>query len=280
MLPRYIVVFIGLILCSSAFTGCSSHYVRKSQLESLELEMRQMRRDMEAKSTQTENKVRTLQARIEGIYQGSIETLAQMDKSLSEVKLNTHWARNDEIINTLSLEDGKAVYRRNKKELMVTEKRVDENFQKPPSVKIKTDEFKITNIKAESVNKDYIKDIGRREKLENFLRIYCRTFEEKNLAKFIGFFTDDAIEKGASFSSLLPMYQKNFEIINSISYKIELSEYFFHTNKGLVEIQGNFFAKWLSHGTDWKKNSGWISMSLVEHDDSFQIKRLDYNVKI
>jgi len=135
---------------------------------------------------------------------------------------------------------------------------------------------KITSIESEVVNKDNIKSIELRDQLRKFLGIYSQTFENKNLNKFAGFFTPDATEKGKSFNSLLPKYRKNFEIIDSIDYKIELKKYFFKVGAETLEIQGKFYAKWLPYGADWREKSGWLSMSLVEHDNSYRIKRLDY----
>lgn len=139
---------------------------------------------------------------------------------------------------------------------------------------------KMTTAEPEVVSKDYIKSIKLGDQLQNFLQIYCRTFQDKNLSEFSNFFTDDAIEKGKSFTSLIPKYRKNFEAIDSIGYQIELKKYSCQVDTGTLEVQGKFYLKWLSNGADWKKNYGSISMSLVEHDNSYRIKRLDYNVEI
>lgn len=139
---------------------------------------------------------------------------------------------------------------------------------------------KNTSSEPEFVSKDYVKSIKLGDQLQKFLRIYCRTFQDKNLSKFSDFFTDDAIEKGKSFNSLLPTYRKNFKIIDSIGYQIELKKYSCQVDSGTLEIQGKFYLKWFSKGADWKKNYGSISMSLVEHNNSYRIKRLDYNIEI
>ncbi len=129
-------------------------------------------------------------------------------------------------------------------------------------------------------NKGYIKDTELRDQLQNFLRTYCSTFEKKNLTQFTGFFTADAMEKDKPFSSLLPKYRKNFEIMDSISYQIGLLEHFQEVDAGIIDIHGKFYVKCLLNGAGWKENSGWISMSLVKQDDSYRIKRLDYYVEI
>jgi hypothetical protein len=153
-------------------------------------------------------------------------------------------------------------------------------FEKAHAVKIKSDELKITSIDPEVVNKNYTKGVTTRNQLQKFLRTYCRTYENKDLTKFTGFFTADAIEKGKSFNSMLPKYRKNFETIDSIVYHIELTKYSWQFDTKTLEIQGKYYVKWLPHGADWKKNSGWISMSLLEHNNSYRIKRLDYNSEI
>ncbi len=129
-------------------------------------------------------------------------------------------------------------------------------------------------------NKDPIKDTELKSQLHNFLRDYCQTFENKNMTKFKGFFTADAVERGKSFSSKLPKYSRIFEILDSIGYQIELKKYFQKHDTGTLELQGRFRINWLSHGADWQERSGWISMSLVKYNTSYRIKRLDYSVEI
>jgi len=172
------------------------------------------------------------------------------------------------------------ICRQRNKEFKTPKKKFGEYFQRSTAVTTRADKFKITSIELEAVNKDYIKGIELREQLQKFLHIYCQTFENKNLTRFTGFFTADAIEKGKFFNSLLPKYRKIFEIIDSIGYKIELKKYSFRVDTGTLEIQGKFYIKWLKHGTDRKNISGRISMSLIEHDNSYRIKQLDYNVAI
>ena len=129
-------------------------------------------------------------------------------------------------------------------------------------------------------NKDRPTDKELKAQLHNFLRDYCQTYAKKNLNKFKNFFTADAMEKGKSFSSLLPKYRKNFEKTDSISYQIDLLEHFQEVAAGIIDIHGKFYVKCHLNYAGWKENSGWISMSLVKQDGSFRIKRLDYYVEI
>ncbi len=129
-------------------------------------------------------------------------------------------------------------------------------------------------------NKDPIKNTELKAQLHNFLRDYYQTFENRNLNIFKEFFTVDAMERGKSFSSMLPKYRRIFEILDSIGYQIELKKYFQKLDTGTLELHGRFRINCLSHGADWQEHSGWISMSLVKYNNSYKIKRLDYSAKI
>ena len=129
-------------------------------------------------------------------------------------------------------------------------------------------------------NKDNPKAAELKVQLHDFLRHYCQTFENKDLNKFKSFFTADATEKGKSFIKVLPKYRRGFEALESIGYQIELNNYFQGQNTDTLELQGKFRLSWLSHGSDWKKKSGSISMSLIKYNNSYKIKRLDYREEI
>ena len=76
--------------------------------------------------------------------------------------------------------------------------------------------------------------------------------------------------------SLLPRYQRNFSFIETIQYRIDLQQFSYDDNKEIVEVDGNFFLKWLSPKKKWRENSGTISMSPKENGASFLVQRLDY----
>lgn len=84
MIRRYAIVIIGFILCGSVFSGCATKYATKSNLEGLEVKVAQLKGDLEETSAQIRNETKTLHARVEGSYQGSIEALAEM-KRVAEV---------------------------------------------------------------------------------------------------------------------------------------------------------------------------------------------------
>jgi type II secretory pathway predicted ATPase ExeA len=119
-----------------------------------------------------------------------------------------------------------------------------------------------------------------KERLENRLRLflqkYCNTYAAKDLDKFTNFFGPGAQENGKPFESLLPKYQKNFDVIETIRYRIELQQYTYDSQKKTVRIEGNFLLKWLPPDKKWRENSGKIFMDLKDDGQSFLVQRLDY----
>jgi len=118
--------------------------------------------------------------------------------------------------------------------------------------------------------------LSLQERLQSFLRNYCRTYEAKDLDEFTTLFTPDARENEKPFYSLLPKYQRNFKALDTIKYRIELQKYIYDDEYGTVKIEGRFFLKWLPHGAEWRQNSGKIFMELEEYGKSYRVNRLDY----
>lgn len=118
---------------------------------------------------------------------------------------------------------------------------------------------------------------GLEDRLKTFLSDYCRTYEQKDLVKFSTFFALDALEKGKPFSSLLYQYRQNFNQVDSMNYTIELDRYATQPTTGLVRIEGTFQEKDRLNGDEnWQQKDGQISMVLERDNDSFKIKRLEY----
>ena len=115
-----------------------------------------------------------------------------------------------------------------------------------------------------------------KERLQSFLEVYCQTYETKDLDHFSAFFASDAKENDKPFHSLLPKYRRNFDVIEFITYRIELQKYKYDDERGTINIEGRFFLEWLPGGTNWRRNSGKIFMELKESGRSFKISRLDY----
>jgi general secretion pathway protein A len=114
-------------------------------------------------------------------------------------------------------------------------------------------------------------------RLRTFLQNYCTIYASKDLTAFTRFFTPGAEENGKPFESLLPKYQRNFNLIEAIQYRIELQQFSSDENGETVNIEGDFFLKWLPPDRRWRENSGKIYMSLKADGPSFMVQRLDYH---
>ena len=118
--------------------------------------------------------------------------------------------------------------------------------------------------------------IGMENRLRSFLQTYCNTYAAKDLDAFTNLFIPDARENGTPFIRLLPKYKRNFEFIETIEYRIELQEFSYNENMGIVKVDGDFFLKWLPPDKKWRENAGKISMRLEEKGPSFLVRQLDY----
>jgi hypothetical protein len=113
-------------------------------------------------------------------------------------------------------------------------------------------------------------------RLRSFLQSYCMTYAAKDLDKFTNFFGPGALENGKPFESLLPKYQKSFNVTEAIQYRIELQQYTVDNQKGTINIEGNFSLRWLPPDKKWRENSGKIFMNLKDDGRSFLVQNLDY----
>jgi len=113
-------------------------------------------------------------------------------------------------------------------------------------------------------------------RLRSFLQSYCVTYAAKDLDNFSSFFGPGAQENGKPFESLLPKYQKNFNAIKAIQYRIDLQQYTYDSQKGTVNIEGNFLLRWLPPDKRWRENSGKIFMDLKDDGRSFLVQNLNY----
>ena len=112
--------------------------------------------------------------------------------------------------------------------------------------------------------------------LNSFLRLYCQTFESKDIDKFATFFAPDALENNKPFHEVLPQYRKNAELIESFKYNIELTDYSQSAETGNIKVKGKYFIKYFLHGETCKENNGNISMEFARNGDSYLVKRLYY----
>jgi hypothetical protein len=118
---------------------------------------------------------------------------------------------------------------------------------------------------------------GIEKRLEHFLEKYCRTYEKKDLNQFATLFTETAQENGQAFSSLIPIYRRNFSSIDKIKYQIKVLQYSYDFQSGVVDFKGKFALEWLPKGENWELNFGSISMLLIEKNGSLLVERLNYS---
>ena len=114
------------------------------------------------------------------------------------------------------------------------------------------------------------------DRVRSFLKHYCNTYASKELNNFARLFDPDAKENGKLFSTLLPKYQRNFNAIEQIEYRIDLIKFDYEENVDTVKIEGKFLLKWRPYGQNWRENTGKIFMDLNEKGESFIVQRLEY----
>jgi len=113
-------------------------------------------------------------------------------------------------------------------------------------------------------------------RLKSFLNDYCQAYTNKDLDKFITFFTLDATENNRPFHDLLPDYRKDMEGKESLTYRIELMSYSKQTTSKNLIVRGRFFTRYQSQKGVWKESKGSIVMELLKNGDSFLVKQLNY----
>ena len=120
-----------------------------------------------------------------------------------------------------------------------------------------------------------VEDISMEERLDQFLKRYCNTYTSKDLDAFADLFAAGATENGKPFRSLLPKYEKNFTLIDTIQYRIRMKDFSIEDDQ-TVTVNGDFFLEWLPPDKRWRENSGEISMRLKDDGSTFLVQRLDY----
>ena len=137
-------------------------------------------------------------------------------------------------------------------------------------------DIEVAGLMQENREDDLRNPVKLEERIKSFLEVYCNTYETKDLDNFATFFAPDAKENDKLFHNLLPKYRRNFDVIEFITYRIELQTFKYDDKLDTINIEGRFFLEWLPGGTDWKRNSGKIFMELQKSGTSFKISRLDY----
>ena len=113
-------------------------------------------------------------------------------------------------------------------------------------------------------------------RLKTFLDGYCQAYTNKDLDKFITFFTPDATENNTPIHELLPDYRKNMASMESLTCRIELMSFSKQTASENLMIRGRYFTRYQSPKGVWEENNGPIFMELLEKGDSFLVKQLNY----
>ncbi len=138
--------------------------------------------------------------------------------------------------------------------------------------KVPDDEVKAPSTESTENTGDQENLLGR---LKSFVSFYCQTYTNKDLDKFITFFTSDATENNRPFHELVPDYRKNMENAESLTCRIEILSHIRQAD-GNILMQGKFVTRYQLQREGWEENSGSISMELVENGDSFLVRQLTY----
>jgi hypothetical protein len=114
------------------------------------------------------------------------------------------------------------------------------------------------------------------DRLRDFLSAYCRAYESLDLSRFRLFFAEDAQEAGRPFSTLLPVYQKNFAALDDLDYTIDLMSWEEDKTSGRISLSGNFDIRYRMPDQDWHTTTGEITMDLLPSGAVYRVTRLDY----
>jgi len=115
--------------------------------------------------------------------------------------------------------------------------------------------------------------VPRRE-IQDFIRAYCRAYENLNYARFMGYFAPNAVENGRSVQQLEAAYRANFERLEALSYDIQVRDYRFKADE--IEVTGDYRMRWRYREDDWQEREGPIVLGLIPINASFQVRRLVY----
>lgn len=119
------------------------------------------------------------------------------------------------------------------------------------------------------------RDIENR--IAEFLRQYCATYEKKDVDRFMAFFADNALENNVPVRRLIPEYRENFENISTINYVIRQVRFSLDIGHQLIHIHGRFALEWFRKDeTEPRYSRGDVQMQLVESNGSFLVKKLNY----
>jgi hypothetical protein len=129
-------------------------------------------------------------------------------------------------------------------------------------------------VSARSTEPDTQAPAASMDRIEDFLRRYCRAYETLDYLRFMGFFAEDAVENDTAVRQLKATYRDNFERLDALAYRIDVEN--LRSDRGEIEVSGRYQLKWRFHDQNWQEREGPIVLSLVRANGSYQVKRLLY----
>jgi curved DNA-binding protein CbpA len=110
--------------------------------------------------------------------------------------------------------------------------------------------------------------------IQDFIKSYCRAYENLNYARFMGYFAPDAVENDRSVQQLKAVYRENFERLDTLTYSIRVKDC--RVKPDEIEVTGDYRLRWRFREDDWREREGPILLGLIPVNASFQVKRLVY----
>jgi hypothetical protein len=111
--------------------------------------------------------------------------------------------------------------------------------------------------------------------IQHFVNRYAQAFEKKNASAFLSLFEPDAQENGEPLTKFLPVYIKNFDRAQWISYRIQVVKW-----KALgegVDVEGKFRLSVRLKDDSKSDSAGNIRLKLIKWADDYRVRRLDYS---
>ncbi len=117
------------------------------------------------------------------------------------------------------------------------------------------------------------------DRLRDFISAYAQAYESRDLERLRLFFAKDALENGRPFSTVLPIYRKNFAALAGLGYTIDLMSWEKDDATGRIALKGVFHVRYHMPNRDWRTTRGEIAMVLVSNKGVYRVKRLEYKKK-
>ena len=117
------------------------------------------------------------------------------------------------------------------------------------------------------------------DRLRDFISAYSQAYESRDLERLRLFFAKDAVENGRPFSTVLPIYRKNFAALAGLEYTIDRMSWEKDDATGRIALKGIFHVRYHMPNRDWRTTRGEIAMVLVSNKGVYRVKRLEYKKK-